>query len=226
MKTKITVAMAVFIGFALCFAAVAYYPVMIVRECPHCRAHIVQEDTLSGNTFGAKHYTDGKREAKMLPDHPWLVKCPFCRNLFWLDEAVEVDTGFDAAKGNQKVLAPSEKEMLAYLAGNTLPKDKEVYLRLHAWWAANDVWRWVPNATPVFSGVQTQNLDALASLLDESEPGQRILKAEIAREHGDFDQCLRLLAYNFDEGYERAVGFIRRLASERVRNVKQFPPPK
>ena len=35
MKTKITFIMAVLAGLVLCSAAVAYYPVLIVRECPH-----------------------------------------------------------------------------------------------------------------------------------------------------------------------------------------------
>jgi hypothetical protein len=82
MKTKFTLAMTCFIGFVLCSTVVAYMPALIVRECPHCNAHVVQEETLSGNTIGAKFYTDGKREAKMLPNHPWLVKCPVCSGLF------------------------------------------------------------------------------------------------------------------------------------------------
>ena len=168
------------------------------------------------------YYTDGKREAKMLPDHPWLAKCPVCAGLFWVDEAVEVDIGFDAAKGKQQVMAPSEKEMLEFLAGPALPKDKEIYLRMRAWWSANDVWRWLPNATPAFSKEQVKNLKALSAMLDESEPNQRILKAEIARELGEFDECLRLLSYQFEEGYEYAVGFIRKLAEEKVRAVKPF----
>ena len=53
MKTKITLAMVMFIGFVLCSAAVAYYPMPIVRECPHCKAHVVHEETVSGNTIGA-----------------------------------------------------------------------------------------------------------------------------------------------------------------------------
>ena len=55
-----------------------------------------------------------------------------------------------------------------------------------------------------------------------SEPNQRILKAEIARELGEFDECLRLLSHQFDKGYEYAVGFIRKLAEEKVRAVKPF----
>jgi hypothetical protein len=222
MKARITLAMACFIGLILCSAAVAYYPALIVRGCPHCSAHVVQEDTLSGNTIGAKYYTDGKREAKMLPDHPALVKCPVCSGLFWVDEAVEVDSGFDAAKGKQQVIAPSEKDLLGFLSGPRLPKDKEIYLRMRAWRSANDAWRWNPNATPAFSKDQEQNLKALSEMLDETEPNQRILKAEIARELSDFDESLRLLSYQFEESYDWATGFISKLAEEKVRAVKAF----
>jgi hypothetical protein len=226
MKSRITLAMACFIGFILCSVAVAYYPALIVRECAHCKAHVVQEDTLSGNTIGAKYYTDGKREAKMLPDHPLLVRCPACSNLFWVDEAVEVDTGFDAAKGKQQVLKPTEKDLLGFLTGPVLPKDKELYVRVSAWRSANDAWRRVPNATSAFSKEQVQNLKALSEMLDESEPNQRILKAEIARELGRSDECLLLLSYQFDEDYWFVVGFIRKLAEEKVWAVKPFEPGK
>jgi endogenous inhibitor of DNA gyrase (YacG/DUF329 family) len=223
MRTKITLAIAVFIGLVLCSLAVAYMPALVIRECPHCKANVVQEDTLSGNTIGAKYYTDGKREAKMLPDHPALVKCPACSRLFWVEEAEEVDSGFDAAKGKQKVMAPSGQELLAYLSGATLPKDKEAYLRIHVWWAANDAWRWVPNSKPAFSKEQVKNLDALAALLDESEPGERILKAEVARELGRFDECLRLLSYQFGEDYDFVLSFIKSLAQDQVQGVRAFP---
>jgi hypothetical protein len=226
MKSKFTLAMAVSIGLVLCSAAVANYPALIVRECPHCRGHVVEEATLSGNTIGAKYYTDGKREAKMLPDHPALVKCPACSRLFWVEEAQEVDSGFDAAKGKQQVMAPTGQELLAYLAGQTLPKDKEAYLRIHAWWAANDGWRWVPNSKPAFTKEQVKNLDALSALMDEAEPGERLLKAEIARELGRFDECLRLLSYQFGEDYDLAFAFIKSLAQEQVHGVRAFPRSK
>jgi hypothetical protein len=227
MKTRITLAMACFIGFILCSAAVAYYPALIVRECAHCRAHVVQEDTLSGNTIGAKYYSDGKREAKMLPDHPALVKCPVCGRLFWVEEASEVAVGFDAAEGKPQVMAPSEKEIHDFLAAQaSLPKEKEIYLRMHAWWKANDAWRWVLDAKPAFSPEQVKNLDALSALFDESLPGHRILKAEIAREMGRFDECLQLLSYPFDENYVFATNFIKKLAQEKMRAVKRFEPDK
>jgi hypothetical protein len=226
MKTKITLAMAVFIGFVLCSAVVAYMPALIVRECPHCKAHVVQEETVSGNTIGATYWTDGKREAKMLPDHPWLAKCPACSGLFWVDEAVEVDTGFDAAIGKQQVLAPSGKDMLEFLTGSALPRDKEMFLRVAAWRSANDAWRWNPNATPAFSKDQVQNLHALSAMLEETEPNQRILKAEIARELGEFEKCLGLLSHPFDERYRHVAGFIKKLAEGKVQGVRAFESAK
>jgi len=226
MKTKITLTMAVFIGLVLCSTAVAYIPALTVRECPHCQAYVVQEETVSGNTIGATYWTDGKREAKMLPNHPWLAKCPVCSGLFWVEEAVEVDTGFEAAEGKRKVLAPSEKEVLGFLAGPALPKDKELYLRITAWRSANDALRLNPNATPAFSKDQVQNLHALSAMLDDKEPNQRILKAEIAREMGEFEKCLHLLSHPFDKGYVHAADFIRKLAEEKTRAVRQFLPGK
>jgi hypothetical protein len=226
MKTKITVAMACIIGIVLCSTVVAYYPAMIVRECPHCKAHVVQEETISGNTIGATYWTDGKREAKMLPDHPWLAKCPMCNFLFWIDEAVQVDTGFDAAKGKQQVLKPAEKELLGFLTGPALPADKELYVRVWAWRSANDAWRRLPNATPAFSKDQVKNLKALSNILDKTDPNQRILKAEIARELGEFDECLEMLSHPFDERYGYAVGFIKKLAEEKVRVVRSISPAK
>jgi hypothetical protein len=225
MKTRITVAM-IIIGLVLCSAVAAYMPMLIIRECPHCKAHVVQEETVSGNTIGATYWTDGKREAKMLPDHPWLVRCPVCSRLFWVDESVEMDAGFDAAKGKQQVLAPSGKEMLEFLAGPALQRDKELYVRVWAWRNANDAWRRNPNATPVFSKDQVQNLKALSDMLDEKEPNQRMLKAEIARELGEFDECLGLLSHPIDEGYGYAVGFIKKLAEEKVRVVRSISPAK
>jgi hypothetical protein len=218
--------MIMFIGFVLCSTVVAYMPALIVRECPHCKAHVVQEETVSGNTIGATYWTDGKREAKMLPDHPWLAKCPACQGLFWVDEAFEMDIGFDAAKGKQQVLALSEKELLRFLAGPALPRDKELYVRVSAWRRANDAWRRNPNATPAFSKDQEQNLKALSDMLDEKEPNQRMLKAEIARELGEFDECLGLLSHPIDEGYGYAVGVIKKLAEEKVQGVRAFESAK
>jgi hypothetical protein len=82
-------------------------------------------------------------------------------------------------------------------------------IKATAWRSANDAWRRVPNTEPAFSKDQEQNLKTLSEMLDEKEPNQKILKAEIARELGNFDECLLHLSYQFDKGYDHAVRFIR-----------------
>lgn len=62
----------------------------IVRACPSCGQEVIESTTLSGNTFGALFWTDGKCEAPMLPDMPWLVKCPGCEAPLWIDEATKL----------------------------------------------------------------------------------------------------------------------------------------
>jgi hypothetical protein len=224
MKKCFSLLVVLAVGMAFCLTANAYYPHLTVRACPHCTAHVAQEETVSGNTIGAKLYTDGKREAKMLPDHPWLVRCPYCSNLFWVDEAVQVSSGFEAASGEINVLAPSEKEILNFLEGPTLPKDKEIYLRMHAWWSANDAWRWVPNPKPAFSEAQIKNLEALSAILNEAEPIERILKAEIARELGHFDNSKNLLSYEFADQFNYAASIIRQMAEEGDSRVRLISP--
>jgi hypothetical protein len=63
-------------------------------------------------------------------------------------------------------------------------------------------------------------------MLDEKEPNQRILKAEVSRELGEFDECLGLLTHPFDERYGHAVGFIKKLAEEKVMVVRSISPAK
>ncbi len=60
----------------------------IVRECPKCRVPIEEPTMASGNTIGARFWSDGKMVAPMLPNYPWLVKCSKCKHLFWVDEAI------------------------------------------------------------------------------------------------------------------------------------------
>ena len=41
----------------------------------------------SGNTFGARQWTDGKMEAPMLPDLPRVTRCHACGGFFWVERA-------------------------------------------------------------------------------------------------------------------------------------------
>lgn len=229
MKLKKTLFLLAVFGLLTVTTAWAYRPGPdIIRECPRCKTPLAQRSMMSGNSFGARLWTDGKMLAPMLPDRPWLVKCPNCGELFWIDEARELGKRAWWYEHNAWPLAAepdlsSEADFLKVLSAARLPEEKERYVRQRAWWAANDSIRMTENATASFSTAQEGNLHALADILDEKNPGQRITKAEIYRELGKFDECIKLLALPFDEGHHNKVAaFIRKLAEQRSRSVREI----
>jgi len=200
----------------------------IIRECPDCRAPVRQRTIGSGNTFGAKFWTDGKMEAPMLPSFPRLVKCPKCAALFWVQTARklhEAQNAFDAVppkfKDAAEPTAPTEKELLAFGAANKLEKNDEIYVRRTAWWLANDSVRHGGKPAGRLSPERQANMRALARLLDEKTAPERLLCAEIARELGDFTECKRLLGFEFPERFRKRAALIGRLADEKNTTVAQ-----
>jgi len=47
-----------------------------IIACPKCKGLQQYRTLASGNTFGTRLWTDGKRIARMLPLPPAVVKCP------------------------------------------------------------------------------------------------------------------------------------------------------
>jgi hypothetical protein len=63
-----------------------------ILACPHCGALVKQRTLSSGNTFGARQWTDGKHVAPMLPRTPPLARCRQCRDFFFRAKAPLVGT--------------------------------------------------------------------------------------------------------------------------------------
>lgn len=196
----------------------------IIRECPKCNQYIKQVTFGSGNMVGARFWTDGKMDAPMMPDQPWLVKCPACKCLFWVDTAKQLAEFDPLAKVNKEFSDAlvyenlTEADYLKFLQKNKIPEQKEAYVRIRAWWCMNDSVRYekLTNRSKVdFSKDQEDNISRLYELLDEEDPNQRLIKAEIARERGMFDEAMSLLEYKFPENFNRAVSVIRRFCKSR-----------
>src|SRR6476660_1051502 len=145
----------------------------IIRKCSSCQKFIAQYTIASGNTFGARFWTDGKRDAPMLPDQPWLVKCRHCGSLLWIDEQKQVGEINSWGTGHQEEQkfkdaqlydTPSVQDYFSFLAKGYSEKPKERYLRMRIWWAGNDARRHQVDVSPM-SSEEVANLLALASLL-------------------------------------------------------------
>ncbi|MFZ4578486.1 MAG: hypothetical protein ACOYOB_08845, partial [Myxococcota bacterium] len=94
--------------------------------------------------------------------------------------------------------------------GSTVP-EKELYVRLRAWWAGNDARRTEAGGAPMSPG-ELSNLAALALMLNESDDSDRVMKAEAMRELGRFDHALSLLAKPLDDQLAHVVKLVRSLA--------------
>ncbi|MCS7224663.1 MAG: tetratricopeptide repeat protein [Armatimonadetes bacterium] len=191
-----------------------------VIACPHCEALAKHFTLISGNTFGARLWTDGKMIAPMLPEPPPFVQCHQCRHFYWLSDARKVGlipvmtegtTGFpDDWLNAPYVQEPSEDayyQALSEQVAETL--DEEKFLRVLALWKRNDSMRDLTGSGSVemqpLSDQAKQNLETLVSLLDESHPDEGLLKAEVLRELGQFDEARQTLQRVSSDDYQAIV---------------------
>ncbi len=221
-----------------CISAFALTPgPTLIRECPGCQEPLKQYTIGSGNTVGAKFWTDGKWDAPMLPYQEPVVKCPKCSRLFLINKAKEIgrrDLWEEAGQSKRKwdpkwdkapePLKPSEEELLNFAETQKgLTTEEQVIVRRRAWWLANDGIRYnKKGAVQKFSERERKSLQALYQLLDEKIPKQLICKAEIARELGDFAACEQLLSNKLDEKVKSSADYIRKLAQKKDRLVRQY----
>ncbi len=189
-----------------------------IRECPACEKPVEQPTLGSGNTFGAVQWSDGFLDARMLPEFPRLGRCPHCATLFWVPEATLLGEcePYDIPSSRwpeaREVEGPTAKEFLMAIPLCGGDAQKELFVRLRSWWRSNDRFRKGGADAPPFSEDERANLDALAAALGDADPQRIIMRAEIARELGRFDQCLKLLEGDFDEQLHYIVRTIRERA--------------
>lgn len=200
------------------------------RHCPCCQKLLIEQTLASGNTFGARFWTDGKMDAPMLPEYPALVRCAHCHNLLWLPEAKKFKPKqplgrLEIVEGAEDPIEPTEQDFLEALrSGLAKGKKQEKYARVSAWQALNDPYREDNTAQgPIAIAAEAAaNMDALYLLLDATNPNERILKAELARELGRFADALKLLEQSFDDRYMTTVDCIKELAAKHDTKVAEI----
>ena len=201
------------------------------KECPSCRGKFREWSLVSFNFLDADFWTDGKVIGSMYRESPRLVRCPHCNGFIWPKDLKELDKslefGIDPKWVNTK--NPMELKTLAdwLLVLEQKPfdsKKKEKYARIRAWWCANDPFR--EDDTPsieTFSEAMRNNLGSLFDLLSEKNDEERLMKAEIARETGSFQEAVRLLKTPFMDEMENASDYIAELVRLRSTKVSRIP---
>jgi len=117
---------------------------------------------------------------------------------------------------------------LAIERGLARTHEEERKARILAWWKSNEPWRHNTNATPSWSDVSGRqaNLECLLALLDENGDSDRIMKAEILRELGRFDEALAKLSTVRQDDHVLVSQKIERFCKEGNTFVKRIESDK
>lgn len=180
----------------------------ILAMCPHCGQEKELMSLISGNTFGARQWSDTKMFAPMLPRVSDVQKCRHCGKYFMYREArIRFDESNDSFKFTTvtgKLSYEEMKQAFLMLEDSVGGKESELDLRMAFLHSFNDAFR---ECMDCYSGdikdssqrnetdyeLHRSNLNAILSLIDASKDENGIFIAEIYRELGQFDDCISML---------------------------------
>jgi hypothetical protein len=169
-----------------------------------CQNLLKNRSLMSGNTIGAKFFSDGKQIAPMLPEFPNVTKCKKCNAIFWLRKLEEIGTYEWGENANPDWLKADEAEFLTieeYFKALDLEvpqnEDEEYFIRQRIWWGFNDRIR---NGKEIFDNEDDEylyrgNCFALIYMLEPEIDNQelRMFMAELYRNVGNFEKCISLI---------------------------------
>lgn len=187
----------------------------IFYECPECKTRVYTPSLLSGNTFGADFFSDGKCYAPMLPEYPILTRCRNCHFIFWFEHqtpVAEFELGQTRPPEFEQILQAEMPDLPVYIEviENSLfsSEPEEIYIRKKIHQEVNDFIRWgqeqeLKDELHVY---WMENSRKLLKLLENNSLIDLILlKAELYRNLGEFEKSLEILLTIQDEHYKDVV---------------------
>ncbi len=202
----------------------------IVISCPGCQAPAKYMTLLSGNTFDASYWTDGKMLAPMMPAPPPVVECHKCQEAFWLSKAKvlgkieplapDSSSVSDEWKDCPYVSQPGEQAYYRAIEKGLATNPKELkYLRLHAFWRRNDAYRddFTEQSAPEKADPKEaeENMRMLLAMMDIEDEEDRMMAAELHRELGQFTEAEELLDSIEVEELKFMKDFLLKLCEQR-----------
>ena len=190
----------------------------VVKQCAQCGAPIKLVPSDPRDTSDGTLWSDGYLEAPYLPEPSLLGKCRSCGAIGCLAELSEIEDASQLPPEADHSLVPLSRDDYAVLLDNlqAISEPFHVYLRSQFWHLSNHRRR-AGDDSQVLSEAERTNLTELYKLLGDQDP-PRLMKVEILRELGEFEQAEALLAEPFHERFKPFVDRLRQLL--RARNPR------
>lgn len=152
-------------------------------------------------------------------------------HMHWLFLCLAVVTFWSLFRKWKSVRILSEPELLRAIRKKSWKnREEELILRRLAWWKANDRVRYKKRksestyeTTSLLHSEAMENLKTFFRLLDPSLPNERLLKAEIARELGEFEEAQKWANMDFSCEYEEIALIIKKGIQQRNPLVQEVP---
>jgi hypothetical protein len=196
----------------------------IHKECCHCESPIEILPLVEGSHTGSVLWSDGYMNSPMMPKQEIIAKCNSCNEVVWLIDLPTVVIGEENQELKDKITgytALNQQESFDILETEhyqELPTELQIYLRVQAWHFGNKQRRGKAEQAP-FTDVELANMSALADLLDLQDPHSRVMKAELYRELGQFEQAMKTLDFMFDAQVEPIVDKIKKQAEQQSTQI-------
>lgn len=164
----------------------------IIIECPYCGQKAKQRTLMSGNSLASTLWSDGKLVLPMLPELPVFTYCISCEQFYYMHDAEEIGREYPGKNSSglwehvDFIELPTFWEY--YKALEIIPDKK--YARIKLLHSYNDIIREGRDKiiTHEMHLLHFRNLYELLGLLDETVPGELIIKAEAYRNLGLFEK--------------------------------------
>lgn len=166
-----------------------------VVKCPCCGA-LHQMVKPSKKLGRVEIFSDGKTVSEEMNEALEVSRCSQCSEFYWIEDAPVASASAPVSDSLPWVRLLSVDEYEQMLLATAITTDVEEILRMELLWAFNDR---VRRDEPIFvkesdEELWKSNIGILAKLQDGTNAYSRLLKAELARELGNFEEAAKLLS--------------------------------
>ncbi len=163
------------------------YGAPIYRQCAHCNKAIEIHPLVDGSHSGSVLWTDGYVDALMMPEQAIVARCKTCEQVVWLTDLEPLEEPDEATITGYRELHAQDYLDLVENASSA-DKERMIMLRTWAWQKSNHVRRGKREA-PLITERERNNMSELDALLSDEWENELVMKIELAREQGDFEQA-------------------------------------